>query len=129
MEFDYRALTDEAASSLFGFLLHPYWRESEAQLTKKQAVLLMDDIYKEVWNKNISVNPANLHHSSSSTMDAIQRVKEETLVKLGYTTHMSYVLKQAEVCNVTLSSERFFKSNFAFTSSKDFPYIDMFNEK
>ena len=32
---------DEAASSGFGSLLHPYWRESEAQLTKKQAVLLM----------------------------------------------------------------------------------------
>ena len=36
---------DEAASSLFGSLLHPYWRESEAHLTEKQAVLLMHDIY------------------------------------------------------------------------------------
>ena len=36
---------DEAALSSFGSLLHPYWRESEAQLTKKQAVLLMHDIY------------------------------------------------------------------------------------
>ena len=43
VEFNYRALTDEAAFSLFGSLLHPYWRESEAQLTKKQAVLLMHD--------------------------------------------------------------------------------------
>ena len=43
VEFDYRALTDEAASSLFGSLLHPYWRESEAQLTEKQVVLLMHD--------------------------------------------------------------------------------------
>ena len=34
---------DEAALSLFSSLLHPYWRESEAQLTKKQAVLLMHD--------------------------------------------------------------------------------------
>ena len=34
---------DEATSSGFGSLLHPYWRESEAQLTKKQAVLLMHD--------------------------------------------------------------------------------------
>ena len=34
---------DEAASSLFGSLLHPNWRESEAQLTEKQAVLLMHD--------------------------------------------------------------------------------------
>ena len=41
VEFDYRALTDEAASSLFGSLLRPYWRESEVQLTEKQAVLLM----------------------------------------------------------------------------------------
>ena len=45
VEFDYRAPMDEAASSSFGFLLRPYWRESEAQLTKKQAVLLMHDIY------------------------------------------------------------------------------------
>ena len=43
VEFDYRAPTDETASSLFGSLLRPYWRESEAQLTEKQAVLLMHD--------------------------------------------------------------------------------------
>ena len=43
VEFDYQAPTDEAASSSFGSLLRPYWRESEAQLTKKQAVLLMHD--------------------------------------------------------------------------------------
>ena len=35
---------DEATSISFGSLLCPYWRESEAQLTKKQAVLLMHDI-------------------------------------------------------------------------------------
>ena len=34
---------DEAASNHFGSLLCPYWKESEAQLTKKQAVLLMHD--------------------------------------------------------------------------------------
>ena len=34
---------DEAALSLFGSLFHPYWRESEAQLTEKQVVLLMHD--------------------------------------------------------------------------------------
>ena len=44
VEFDYQALTDEAASSLFGSLFCPYWRESEAQLTEKQAVLLMHEI-------------------------------------------------------------------------------------
>ena len=33
--------------SLFGSLFHPDWRESEAQLTDKQAVLLMHDIYKK----------------------------------------------------------------------------------
>ena len=43
VELDYQALTDEATSNLFGSLLHPYWRESEAQLTEKQAVLLMHD--------------------------------------------------------------------------------------
>ena len=43
VEFDYRAPMDEATSSLFGSLLRPYWRESEAQLAKKQAVLLMHD--------------------------------------------------------------------------------------
>ena len=43
VEFDYRAPTDEAALSLFGSLLRPYWRESEAQLTEKQVVLLMHD--------------------------------------------------------------------------------------
>ena len=36
---------DEATSSLFSSLLQPYWRESEAQLTEKQMVLLMHDIY------------------------------------------------------------------------------------
>ena len=30
----------------FGSSFHPNWRESGAQLTKKQAVLLMHDIYK-----------------------------------------------------------------------------------
>ena len=44
VEFDYQALTDEAALSVFSSLLHPYWRESEVQLTEKQAVLLMHDI-------------------------------------------------------------------------------------
>ena len=34
---------DEATSSGFSSLLRPYWRESEVQLTKKQAVLLMHD--------------------------------------------------------------------------------------
>ena len=43
VEFDYRAPMDKATSSLFSSLLHPYWRESEAQLTEKQAVLLMHD--------------------------------------------------------------------------------------
>ena len=43
VEFDYRAPTDVATSSLFCSLLRPYWRESEAQLTEKQAVLLMHD--------------------------------------------------------------------------------------
>ena len=38
---------DEAVLSLFGSLLHPYWRETEVQLTEKQAVLLMHDIYNE----------------------------------------------------------------------------------
>ena len=32
---------DETASSLFGSLFHPDWRESEAQLTEKQVVLPM----------------------------------------------------------------------------------------
>ena len=36
---------DETAFSLFGSLFRPDWRESEAQLTEKQAVLLMHDIY------------------------------------------------------------------------------------
>ena len=45
VEFDYRAPMDKVASSGFGSLLHPYWRENEAQLTKKQVVLLMHDIY------------------------------------------------------------------------------------
>ena len=48
VEFDYRAPTDEAASSDFGSSLRPYWRESEVQLTKNQAVLSIHDIYK--WN-------------------------------------------------------------------------------
>ena len=43
VEFDYQAPMDKATSSLFGSLLHPYWRESEAQLTEKQVVLLMHD--------------------------------------------------------------------------------------
>ena len=34
---------DETVSSLFGSLFCPDWRESEAQLTEKQAVLLMHD--------------------------------------------------------------------------------------
>ena len=34
---------DETTSSLFGSLFHPDWRESEAQLTEKQAVLLKHD--------------------------------------------------------------------------------------
>ena len=33
----------ETILSLFGSLFHPDWRESEAQLTEKQAVLLMHD--------------------------------------------------------------------------------------
>ena len=36
---------DETALSLFGSLFRPDWRESEAQLTEKQAVLLMHNTY------------------------------------------------------------------------------------
>ena len=39
---------DETALSLFRSLFHPDWRESEAQLTEKQAVLLMHDIYLKI---------------------------------------------------------------------------------
>ena len=42
VEFDYQAPTEEAASSGFGSSLHTGGK-SEAQLTKKQAVLLMHD--------------------------------------------------------------------------------------
>ena len=42
---------DETALSLFGSLFHPDWRESEAQLTEKQAVLLMKNIYKTLGNE------------------------------------------------------------------------------
>ena len=34
---------EETVLSLFGSLFHPDWRESEAQLTEKQVVLLMHD--------------------------------------------------------------------------------------
>ena len=54
VEFDYRAPMDEAASSLFGSLFRPYWKESEAQLTEKQAVLLMHDIYMSCVTKMAS---------------------------------------------------------------------------
>ena len=40
---------DETISSLFGSLFHPDWRESEAQLTGKQVVLLMHNIYMGRW--------------------------------------------------------------------------------
>ena len=43
VEFDERAPMDETSSSLFGSLFNPDWKESEAQLTEKQAVLLMHD--------------------------------------------------------------------------------------
>ena len=49
VEFDYRAPTDEAASSGFGSLLRPYWKQSEAQLTKKQVVLLIRDTYIDTY--------------------------------------------------------------------------------
>ena len=38
---------DETILSLSSSLFHPDWKESEAQLTKKQTVLLMHDIYSE----------------------------------------------------------------------------------
>ena len=49
LEFDYRAPTDEATLSGFSSLLRPYWGKSEVQLTKKQAVLLMHDIYSKLY--------------------------------------------------------------------------------
>ena len=61
MEFDYRAPTDETASSLFGSLLRPYWRESEAQLTEKQAVLLMHDIYIQILVFEMSQEMVKIH--------------------------------------------------------------------
>ena len=47
---------DETASSLFGSLFHPDWRESKAQLTEKQVVLLMHDIYNYFLKKKRNVH-------------------------------------------------------------------------
>ena len=44
---------DETVLSLFGSLFCPGWRESEAQLTEKQVVLLMHDTYNEPFKKNL----------------------------------------------------------------------------
>ena len=43
--FDYRTPTNETHFEPFGSSFHPDWRESGAQLTEKQAVLLMHNIY------------------------------------------------------------------------------------
>ena len=43
VEFDNRTPTDETHFEPFGSSFRPHWRESRAQLTKKQAVLLMHD--------------------------------------------------------------------------------------
>ena len=43
--FDYRTPTNETRLEPYGSLFHPGWRECGAQLTGKQVVLLMHDIY------------------------------------------------------------------------------------
>ena len=51
VEFDNRTPMDETHFEPFGSSFRPHWRESGAQLTKKQAVLLMHDTYMEMVNK------------------------------------------------------------------------------
>ena len=46
-------------------------------------------------------------------------VMDEHLIKME--------LRQMDVCDVTVSKEKFFKSSFAFPVSKDFPSTDVFN--
>ena len=60
---------DKTALSLFGSLFHPDWRESEAQLTEKQAVLLMHDIYNKLVELQQQLAHPNPH---MNTCDMIQ---------------------------------------------------------
>ena len=43
--FDYRTLMNKTCFEPFSSSFHPDWRESGVQLTEKQVVLLMHDIY------------------------------------------------------------------------------------
>ena len=65
VEFDNRTPTDETRFEPFSSSFRPHWRESRAQLTKKQVVLLMHDIYIKYLNysDSLSVHQTQLNNS------------------------------------------------------------------
>ena len=77
----------------------------------------------------MNVNPANLYDSSrNSTLASIRRVQSERFVRIKGAVTSSVLLATEGICDVRLSSSRFFRSSLAFPAYKDFPYFDMFNK-
>ena len=66
---------------------------------------------------------------SDDFLSIIHRVRTEQFVMIFYLDSLRYLLKKHEICDVAVSKDRFFKSNFAFTTPKNFPYADMFNRR
>ena len=87
-------------------------------------------IYKDVWDKRINVNPENFYGPLySDIILSLQRVQSEDFVRIGDVSYLLLVLTKENTCDVTVSSDRFFKSNFAFPTYKGFPYLRMFNQR
>ncbi len=85
----------------------------------------MSGVYKQVWDNQIVVNPENLLPNAEA---GIIRAKQDS--NFVYIEEVTYGRSlYAGDCNLTMAKERFFKANFAFAVSKDFPFTSIFNEK
>ena len=59
----------------------------------------------------------------------MDRVRNEKFVFMSTVTHLSLLVDRDDNCDLTVSSERFFKTYDSFATYKGFPYLDMFNAR
>ena len=62
-------------------------------------------------------------------VNALHRVQSENFVLIAEPSYLTAILKAESVCDVEISSDTFFKSNYAFPTNKQFPYLEMFNNR
>ena len=87
-------------------------------------------VFKEVWNKNINVNPMNFYKTAyNSRVAMLQRSRDENFVAISSLAYLSTSLAKEGFCDLVIAKDRFLRRNAAFAVFQDFPFLQMFNKK